>query len=88
VKLGNNESDTYAVLSEACGGEARKKSSVFQWHKQLKKGHESVEDDERNGCPRSHRSNGNVEENTESGAFTLRSKHQPSLLCGSNKAVT
>jgi hypothetical protein len=32
VKLGNNESDTCAMLSEAYGGEAMKRSSVSEWH--------------------------------------------------------
>jgi hypothetical protein len=36
VKLGQNASDTCAMLSEAYGGEATKNSSVFEWHKQLK----------------------------------------------------
>jgi hypothetical protein len=38
VKLGNNASDTCEMLSEAYGGEAMKKSSVSEWHKQLKEG--------------------------------------------------
>jgi hypothetical protein len=31
------------MLYEAYGGEAVKKSSVFEWHKRFKKGHENVE---------------------------------------------
>jgi len=61
VKLGKNASDTCAMLSEAYGEEAMKKSSVFEWHKWFKEGHENVEDDERSGYPRSHRTNENVE---------------------------
>jgi hypothetical protein len=34
VKLGKNASDICAVLSDAYGGEAMKKSNVFEWHKQ------------------------------------------------------
>jgi hypothetical protein len=36
VKLGNNGSGACAVLSEAYGGEAMKKSRVSEWYKQLK----------------------------------------------------
>jgi hypothetical protein len=32
VKLGKNATDTCAMLSEACGEEAMKMSSVFEWH--------------------------------------------------------
>jgi hypothetical protein len=38
LKLGKSTSERCAVLSEACGTEAVKKSSVFEWHKQLKGG--------------------------------------------------
>jgi len=60
VKLGKNASDTYAVLFKAYGGEAMKKWSVYEWHKQFKEGRENVEDDERSH-PRSHRTTENVE---------------------------
>jgi hypothetical protein len=33
VKSGKNASDTCIVLSKAYGGEAMKKSSVFEWYK-------------------------------------------------------
>jgi hypothetical protein len=36
VKLEKNATDTCAMLSEAYGGEAMKKSSVFELHKQFK----------------------------------------------------
>jgi hypothetical protein len=48
------------MLSEAYGGEAMKKSSVFDWHKQFKEDYENTEDDERNGHPKSHRTDKNV----------------------------
>jgi hypothetical protein len=60
VKLGKNASDTCAVLSKAFGGEAMKKSSVFECHKRFKNGRKHVEDDERCGRPRSHRTDENV----------------------------
>jgi hypothetical protein len=55
AKLGKNASHTCALLSEACGREAMKKSSVSEWHKRFKEGPENVEDDERSGRPKSHR---------------------------------
>jgi hypothetical protein len=61
VKLGKNASDTCAVLSVAYVGEAMNKSSVSECHKCLKEGRENVEDDEGNGCPRSHRTDENIE---------------------------
>jgi hypothetical protein len=38
-----------------------KKSSVFKWHKNFKEGYKNVEDDERSGHPRSHRTDENGE---------------------------
>jgi hypothetical protein len=47
VKLGKSANDTYGMFSEAYGGEAMKKSSVFEWQKLFKEDRENVEDDER-----------------------------------------
>jgi hypothetical protein len=44
VILGHNTSDTCAVISEAYGGEATKKSSVSEWHKLFKNCRDNVED--------------------------------------------
>jgi len=60
VILGKNTSDTCALLSEVYGREAIRKSSVFEWHIPFKQGHENVEDDDRSGNPRFHRSDDNV----------------------------
>jgi hypothetical protein len=60
VKLLKNANDTCAVLSEAHGGEAMKKASVFEWHKQFKEGHENMEDDERSGHLRYHKTDENI----------------------------
>jgi hypothetical protein len=49
------------VLSEAYGGEAMKKSCVFECHKWFKEGCENMEDDESNGHTRSQRTDENVE---------------------------
>jgi hypothetical protein len=61
VELERNASDNCAMLYEAYGGEAMKKSSVFEWYKWFKGGSEKFEDDERSGRPRSHRINENIE---------------------------
>jgi hypothetical protein len=61
VKLGKNTSDTHAMLFEAHEERVMKNSCVSEWHKRLKEGRENVEDVERSGHPRSHRTDGNVE---------------------------
>ena len=38
-----------------------KKSSVFEWHRRFKKGWEDVQDDPRNGQPKTHRTDTNVD---------------------------
>jgi hypothetical protein len=38
-----------------------RKLSVFEWHKRFKEGWEDVKDDERPGCPKTHRTDENVE---------------------------
>jgi hypothetical protein len=65
MKLRSNASDNHAVISEAYGGEAVKKSKVFKWRKLFKKGRENVDDDERRGCARRHRTNENVGKSTK-----------------------
>jgi hypothetical protein len=48
VKLGSNASDICAMLCEGYGGEAMKKSHVFEWHKRVKEGRKNMKDDEDN----------------------------------------
>jgi hypothetical protein len=55
VELGKDASGTYAVLSEVCGGEVMVKTSAF------KEGGANVEDDEKSGLSKSHRTDKNVE---------------------------
>jgi hypothetical protein len=50
-----------AILSEAYGGEAMKKPRVSERHKRFKGSRENVEDDEKSGCPKSHRTDEKVE---------------------------
>jgi hypothetical protein len=45
VKIGKSASETLAQLTLAYGEYAMKKSSVFKWHMQLKKGQEDTQDD-------------------------------------------
>jgi len=61
VKLGKNASNSCALFFEAYRGEAMKKFSVFEGHKQLNEVCGNVEHNERSGHPRSHRTNENVE---------------------------
>ena len=50
-KLGGNATETYGLLQAAFGASCMNRASVFEWHKRLKEGRESVRDDER--CVRS-----------------------------------
>ena len=48
-KLGKNATEMYGMLQTAFGASCMNRASVFEWHKRLKKGKESVRDDERCG---------------------------------------
>ena len=48
-KLGKNAAETYGMLQTAFGPSCMNRASVFEWHKKLKEGRESVRDDERRG---------------------------------------
>ena len=48
-KLGKNTTETYGMLQTAFGASCMNRASVVEWHKRLKKGRESVRDDERCG---------------------------------------
>ena len=50
-KLGKNATETYEMLQTAFRPSCMNQASVFEWHKRLKEGRESVRDDER--CRRS-----------------------------------
>ena len=54
-KRGKNATETYGMLQTAFGASCMNRSSVFEWHKRLKEGRESVRDDER--CWRSKKVN-------------------------------
>ena len=48
-KLGKNATEMYGMLQTAFGPSCMNWASVFEWHKGIKKGTESVTDDERCG---------------------------------------
>ena len=48
-KLGKNATETYWKLQTAFGASCMNQASVFEWHKRIKEGRESVSDDERCG---------------------------------------
>ena len=48
-KLGKNATKTYGMLQTAFGASCLNRASVFEWHKRLKEGRESLRDDERCG---------------------------------------
>ena len=48
-KLGKNATETYGMLQTAFGASCINRASVFEWHKRLKEGKESVRDDGRCG---------------------------------------
>ena len=48
-KLGKNTTETYGMLQTAFGASYMDRASVFEWHKRLKEGRESVSNDERCG---------------------------------------
>jgi hypothetical protein len=52
VKIGKCASETLALLTEVYGEYAMKNSSVFERHRRFKVGREDVQDDPRNGEPK------------------------------------
>ena len=46
---GKNATETYGMLQTAFGASCMNRASVFEWHKRLKEGRESVRDYERCG---------------------------------------
>jgi transposase len=55
VKIGKSASEILALLTVAYGEYARKKSSVFEWHRRFNEGREDVQDDPRSGQPKTQR---------------------------------
>jgi len=61
VKIGKSASETLALLTVAYGEYAMRKSSDFEWHRRFKEGREDVQNDPRNGQPKSQRTEANVD---------------------------
>jgi hypothetical protein len=60
VKIGKSASETLALLTVAYDEYARKKSSVFEWHRRFKEGRD-VQEDPRRGQPKTRRPDANVD---------------------------
>jgi len=61
VKISKSASETLALLTVAYGEYARKKSSVFEWHRRIKEGREDVQADPRIGQPKTQRTDANAD---------------------------
>jgi len=61
VKIGKSASEMLALLTVAYGEYAMKKSSVFEWHRWFKEGREDVQNNPRNGQPKTQRADPNVD---------------------------
>jgi hypothetical protein len=59
AKLGNRTCETLQMLTEVCGADAMKMSSVFERNKRFKVGQEDVKDDETTVRPKTHRADEN-----------------------------
>jgi len=60
TKLGKPGSKTLQLLRTAYGDAVLSSSQVFRWHMPFKDGSESVEDEQRAGCPSTSRTENNV----------------------------
>jgi hypothetical protein len=83
VKLGNNASDTCALLFETYGGEAMKKSDVFEWHRRFKEGPhvEIANEDKAHNLLQ-------CQGHCSCLIHSTKSNSQPSLLCGNIGVIT
>jgi hypothetical protein len=59
AESGKSASENLQMLTEACGADAMKRSSIFEWHKRFKEGREDVKDNERTGRQKTHRADEN-----------------------------
>jgi hypothetical protein len=59
-KAGLSATETLVLVQKAYGNEALNRSNVFRWYSRLRDGRELGEDDERDGCPKSTRTEVNI----------------------------
>jgi len=61
VKLKKSVTETFQLLTEAYGEDCMSRARVFEWHKRLLEGRESVKDDDHPGHPHTGVTNDNIE---------------------------
>jgi hypothetical protein len=71
VKIGNSASETLALLTVAYGQHATKKSGASEWHRWFKKGQDDVQNDPRNGQPKTQKTDANVDRVRTNGDSTV-----------------
>ena len=60
VKLKKSATETFQLLTEACGEDCMSRARMFEWHKRFSEGRESLKDD-RPGRPRTAVTDDNIE---------------------------
>jgi hypothetical protein len=60
VIAGLSATETLVLVQKACGNEALNRSNVFWWYSRFRDGMDLVEDDERDGRPKSTRTEVNI----------------------------
>jgi hypothetical protein len=80
VKIGKSASEKLTLLTATYGEYAMKKSNVFEWHRRLKEGREDVQDDPRNGQPKTQLADANVDR--------VRTNSESTVLFGSADKFT
>lgn len=60
-KCGKTATETFQMMKTAYGGECLSKTTVYEWHKRFREGHESLQDDERSGRPTTSKSQENID---------------------------
>ena len=61
IKLKKFATETFQLLTEACGEDCMSLASMFEWHKRFSEGRESLINDDRPGRPRTALTDDNIE---------------------------
>ena len=61
VKLKKSVTETFHLLTEAYGEDCMSHARMFEWHKRLSEGRESVKGDDCPSCPRTAVTDDNIE---------------------------